>query len=282
MTTGWTPADLLNFFSSDAGLRTSDTLPYGPEPRQTLDAYQPRGGERMPVVVFFYGGSWQSGSKAAYRFVGHALARRGYITIIPDYRVYPDVRFPDFLRDGAAAVAWAWANAARFGGDADLLFLAGHSAGAYIAAMLALDDQWLSAKGLQPRADLAGFVGLAGPYDFLPIRDATLKTIFGGPNRAQTQPTNFVRGGEAPVLLLTGVRDHAVSPRNSARLAQELVAAGSKARVISYRRVRHLTIIGAFAPPLRFLAPVLDDVDAFIRDVAAARAHVRLARCEAS
>jgi acetyl esterase/lipase len=158
------------------------------------------------VVVFFYGGSWQSGSRDTYRFLGSALARRGIVTVVPDYRVYPEVTFPTFLEDGAAAVDWVRDNVARYGGDRERIVLMGHSAGAHMAAMLAIDGRWLAKVGVEPRRDIAGLVGLAGPYDFLPIRDPTLQLLFEGANRPETQPVTFVEGGEAPALLITGGR----------------------------------------------------------------------------
>jgi acetyl esterase/lipase len=261
---GCNPASPLNALARRDGLEVSASLAYAAGPRQTLDVYRPRDAKNAPVIVFFYGGSWQYGDKETYLFVATSLARKGYVTVVPDYRVYPEVRFPAFLDDGAQAVRWVAQNAAKLGGNPDRIVLMGHSAGAYIAAMLALDPQWLDAVGLDPRRDLAGLVGVAGPYDFLPIHDPALQLIFGGPDRVITQPINFVRGGEPPALLLTGSADSTVDPGNSVRLASKLRAAGGDARDIIYPGVKHLTVIGAFAPVLRFLAPALSDLDTFI------------------
>jgi acetyl esterase/lipase len=263
LTAGCTPADPLNTLAWRGEWDVTSSIPYASGPRQALDVYAPRGAADAPVVVFFYGGNWQSGHKEMYRFVAAALAARGYVTIVPDYRVYPDV-FPDFLEDGALAVAWAKQNAARFGGDAGKLVLIGHSAGAHIAAMLTLDGQWLRAEGLDSRKDIAGLIGIAGPYDFLPIRDPTLQTIFAAEDPTRTQPISFVSGGEPPALLVTGRTDKTVGPGNTARLAARLRAAGGDVTEIVYPRVGHLSIIGAFAPVLRFLAPLLRDIDIFV------------------
>jgi acetyl esterase/lipase len=258
------PAMVLNFLTRRRGVGISRSLQYGEGERRTLDVYQPHAAAGAPVIVFFYGGSWQSGDKETYLFVAAALARRGYVAIVPDYRVYPEARFPNFLEDGASAVRWAKDNAARFGGDPQKLFVMGHSAGAYIAAMLALDDRWLQKVGLAPGRDVAGLIGLAGPYDFLPLRDGTLKVIFGSANEAATQPISHVVGGAPPAFLATGARDQTVDPGNSTRLAARLRTAGNEATVVTYPRVGHLSIVAPFAPPLRFLAPVLPDLDAFI------------------
>ena len=178
--TGCSPASPLNFLAWLHGVEITRSIAYGEGARRTLDVYRPSAAAAAPVVVFFYGGSWQSGHKEMYLFVAAALARRGYVIVVPDYRVYPEVRYPDFLDDGARAVRWAKDNAARFGGDPQKLFVMGHSAGAYIAAMLALDGRWLQKVDLAPDRDIAGLIGISGPYDFLPLSDGTLKTIFGG------------------------------------------------------------------------------------------------------
>jgi acetyl esterase/lipase len=263
LTAGCTPADLLNILSWRGDWDVTSSIPYANGPRHSLDVYAPRGAANAAVIVFFYGGNWQSGHKEMYRFVAAALAARGYVTIVPDYRVYPDV-FPAFLEDGALAVAWAKQNAARFGGNPGTLVLMGHSAGAHIAAMLTLDGQWLRTVGLDSRKDLAGLIGIAGPYDFLPLRDPTLQTIFAAGDLTQTQPISFVSGGEPPALLVAARTDNTVSPGNTARLAARLRAAGSDVTEIVYPRVGHLSIVGAFAPVLRFLAPLLRDIDIFV------------------
>jgi acetyl esterase/lipase len=266
LTAGCTPADPLNILTWRGDWDVTSSIPYANGPRHALDVYAPRRAANAPVIVFFYGGNWQYGHKEMYRFVAAALAARGYVTIVPDYRVYPDV-FPAFLEDGALAVAWARQNAARFGGNPGTLVLMGHSAGAHIAAMLTLDGQWLRAVGLDSRKDIAGLIGIAGPYDFLPLRDPTLQTIFAVGDLTQTQPISFVSGSEPPALLVTGRTDKTVSPGNTARLAARLRAAGNDVTEIVYPRVGHLSIVGALAPVLRFLAPLPRDIDTFVGQV---------------
>ena len=261
------PATALNLTAATRGVAIARSVPYATGVRRTLDVYRPRDARAAPVIVFFYGGSWQSGSKSIYKFVGSALARRGYVVVIPDYRVYPEVVYPGFLEDGALALRWTRDNAERFGGNPNILFLMGHSAGAYIAAMLALDGRWLEHVGLLPNRDIAGLVGISGPYDFLPLRDQTLKTIFGSANDATTQPIAHVALGAPSALLLTGLKDGTVDPGNSARLAVRLRGVGVEATAMTYSWVGHLGIVGAFAAPLRLLAPVLRDVDRFVSGV---------------
>ena len=246
------------------GIVFSQSIAYAAHARLRLDVCRPAEAVVAPVVVFFYGGAWRSGNKGLYRYVAKALARRGYVAVVPDYRIYPEARYPDFLDDAAAAVRWVKDNIARFGGDPRKIFLTGHSAGAHIAAMLSIDARWLGNVGLDPRRDVAGLIGLAGPYDYMPLRDETLKIIFGGADRPDTQPIFHVAPGAPPALLITGGRDRLVDAGNSERLAARLVAAGNAATVKTYRRIGHYIIVAALAPFLREFVPVLRDVDAFI------------------
>jgi acetyl esterase/lipase len=264
--------DILNALAPRGGCRLASDIAYGRGPRGTLDVYAPdRVGAPAPVVVFFYGGGWVSGDKAIYRFLGATLARRGFVVVIPDYRVFPEVRFPGFVEDGARVIAWAHGHVAEYGGDPRRIVLMGHSAGAYIAAMLNFDRQWLAALGLDLRGMVRGLIGLAGAYDFLPLRSATLKAIFGPEDQlAQTQPINFVDGTAAPAFLATGRNDRRVDPGNVSRLTKRIRDAGGSATSRFYDNVGHRTLIGAFAMPLRPLAPVLRDTVRFIADVTGA------------
>jgi acetyl esterase/lipase len=267
----FSPVDLLNLWEPTGAWEEYPDLCYGAGPRQRLDVYRPRHAAKAPVLVFFYGGSWQRGSRDLYRFVGTALAAQGIVTVVPDYSLFPPARFPMFVEDAARAVRFARDNATQWGSDPARLVLMGHSAGAYIAAMLSFDPQWLRQVGLNSQTDLAGFIGLAGPYDFLPIKSRTLRTIFGGADRRETQPISFVTGKEAPSLLLTAGRDPLVRPDNSRRMAEKIRAHGGVAEERTYRGVGHLTLIGAFAPSLRVLAPVLRDVTQFVWRVTSRR-----------
>lgn len=259
-------SSILNALAPTSDLEIRRDIAYGSHPRQQLDVYRLReGAPGRPVVVFFYGGSWDSGERASYLFVAEALASRGFVAIVPDYRVYPDVTFPGFLEDAAGAVAWARANAGRHGGDPGRIFLMGHSAGAHIAAMLALDPQFLAGAGLAP-AQLSGFIGLAGPYDFLPLKKETLKRIFAPEAAiARTQPINFVSASAPPTLLATGEQDSVVSPGNTQRLAARLREKGVPVRELRYAGYDHYTIIGALAAPLRGGEPLLDEIERFVR-----------------
>ena len=272
------PAAVLGALQPKApGGETLDAA-YAPGPRHGIDIYAPgESSARPPVVVFFYGGSWQSGSRDSYRFVGRGLAACGALTFIPDYRVWPEAGFEGFMRDAAQVVAFVKAEAARRGGDPNRLYLVGHSAGAYIAMMLALDPRWMGGQ----RTDLAGAVGISGPYDFLPLRDPVLEQIFA-PAGPDTQPITFASHARAPLLLMTGADDTTVYPANSQRLAAAVRAAGGAAETIIYPNLGHIGTIASFASPLRFLAPVRADVCRFLGLRAEQIAHARAPMPEAA
>jgi len=260
-------ADVVNALVPSGGYRVIADRAYGPDPRQRLDLYVPDGaGDGTPLLVFFYGGGWESGAREDYLFVGQAFASRGYIVAIPDYRLYPQIRYPVFIEDAAAAFAWLRREAdAATGVGAGPVYLAGHSAGAYIAAMLALDRRWLAAEGFAACDSISAVAGLAGPYDFLPLTGRTLKAIFGDPAPPATQPVNRVDGRAPPLLLIAGTDDTTVLPRNTLALAAAIRAAGGAAQDIVYPDIGHVALAASLASPLRSLAPTLDDVDGFLR-----------------
>ncbi len=241
---------------------------YGPHPRQQLDVFTPlapAAGQRPPLIVFFYGGSWTRGDRADYRFVGEALAAHGAVAVLADYRLSPQVRYPDFLVDCAQAVRWAFDQAQALGADPARIFLMGHSAGAYNAAMLALDPRWLAGVGLAP-AQLAGWIGLSGPYDFLPIVNPEAQVAFNWPaTLPDTQPMAHVTARAPRTLLLAATRDDLVNPqRSTVGLGQKLKADGVPVQVKLVDNVSHVTILVSVARPLNWLSPVLADVLAFV------------------
>lgn len=254
----------LYFQTLNAGTPVGGPEQVRPVPGQALamDIYRSQR-PRAPVVVFLYGGRWQDGSRQQYGFVGERLAAEGVLAMVPDYRHYPEVRFPAFVEDAAAAVAWAKRHAREFGGDPERVFVAGHSAGAHIAALLGTDARYLGVHGLRPR-DLAGVIGLAGPYDFLPLEDADLVEIFGTDPQAQaqSQPVNFVDGDEPPFLLLHGESDLLVWLANSQHLKQRFDEAGQQATLRSYAGIGHIRILAALRYPA--LATVRADLLDFV------------------
>lgn len=228
--------------------RSSETIVYDATQGLSLDLYR-TDVPKAPVVVFLYGGSWRNGRREEYRFVAASLAERGVLTLVPDYRKAPAHPFPDFMRDIAHAVAWARTNAAGHGGDPDRIFVIGHSAGAHIAALLATDPTYLATEGMHPR-DLAGVIGLSGPYDFLPITSRKVREVFGDETRwPASQPVNFVDGDEPPFLLAHGLKDRLVEPRNSESLAQRLRSRGIAVRLHELPDVGHVGTLLELAEP---------------------------------
>jgi len=271
-------AGLLNALASVRGHQGASDLAYGPLPRQRFDVYVPGASideadkaTGSPLVIFIYGGSWRMGSRRDYGFVGQALAARGFTVMVVDYRLYPEVRYPDFLQDCARAVGYGLEHARELGADPRRVFLYGHSAGAYNVAMLALDPRWLRAVGHSP-GELGGWIGLAGPYDFLPIGDPGVKLVFDWPGTSpDTQPINHVDDIAQPLPAFLGAARHdtVVHPeQNSEPLAQRMAARGTAVTLRMYEHVNHPLLVGALSWPLTAFAPVLDDSVAFMRAAA--------------
>ena len=264
------PLKVLNSLTPGSTFIKTRDIAYGSDPRQKLDVYQPRQAvPGAPVVVFFYGGSWNSGSRSDYDFVGEALASRGMVAVLADYRLYPQVRYPAFLEDAARAVAWTHDHIGEFGADPRRLYLMGHSSGAYNVAMLALDSRLLGQVGLTPQI-IKGWIGLAGPYDFLPIRNPEVRPVFFYPDSpSDSQPINHVSRGAPPALLIASSEDSLVNPqRNTGGLASKLRAAGVPVQEFYFSRTGHATLVAALSRPLRGLAPVLERVSGFVESTA--------------
>lgn len=260
---------IIDAFTPRSGYTVATDLPFADDPRLRLDLYRPdQPAPGAPTVVFFYGGNWETGDKSMYRFVAQALTSRGYSVAIPDYRLYPQVRYPEFLRDSAAAVAWVRHHGAEHGAHPGPVAVMGHSAGAYNALMLAMDRRWLAEQGLDPARDLRAAVGLAGPYDFLPLQSDMLKDLFSPERtRPDTQPITHVAAPLPPLFLATGTADETVLPRNSRNLAAKAREVGGSVRTVEYDGIGHIRIVAALAAPLRWLNPVLDDIDNYLKSL---------------
>ena len=254
------------FTPKDAARRPEQDVAYGTLERQMLDVYAPnRETTPAPVAVFFYGGSWDTGRRQDYGWVGRALAAQGFLTLVPDYRLYPAVRYPSFIEDGALAVRWAMDHARALGGDPGRIVLIGHSAGAYNAAMLALDDHYLKAVGVDPKV-VRAFAGLSGPYDFLPLDGPITRQTFGeAPDLPGTQPTAHVRADSPPAFLATGDADTTVKPRNTVALTAALRAKGVAVEERHYPGLNHADTVLALSKPLRGKAPELAEMVAFLK-----------------
>ena len=267
VTVACSPLRVINAVTPGGSSEKMHDIAYGSDPRNKLDIYRPQeGGTAAPVVVFFYGGSWNTGSRRDYAFVGEALAARGIVAVLPDYRLYPQVRYPDFLDDSAQAVAWTLKEIDKHGGDPKRVFVMGHSAGAYNAAMVAIDPRWLAKQGIAPTA-LRGLIGLAGPYDFIPITNPDAQPVFFHPNTPpSSMPVNHVSANVPPALLIASHEDKIVNAvRNTGGLSRRLREAGVPVQEVYFDQTSHASLIGAIAWPLRGIAPVLDTVVAYVQ-----------------
>ena len=269
---GCSPVVILNATVPSEGVERLSDIRYADRARGTLDVYRPVAvpgtvpgatPADLPVVVFLYGGAWRTGNKGIYPFVGRPLAARGVLVAVPDSRTFPAVGIPGILHDSAQAVAWVLAHAAEYGGDPRRVFVMGHSSGAYDAVMLALDPRWLARAGAD-RQRLAGVIGLAGPYDFLPLQDPDVIEVFGADATPDFQPITYADGGGPPLLLRTGTDDTTVRPGNTFRLAEKQRQAGGQVDAKAYKDIGHIGLITAFAPLFDGRAPVLDEVARFV------------------
>lgn len=260
------PVKVLNGLVPSDGYHLHADIAYGDLARQQLDIYQPKHVAALsPVVIFFYGGSWDSGSKADYKFVAEALTSHGVTVVIPDYRVYPDVLFPEFMADPVRAAAWVKQHIQQYQGDPARVFLAGHSAGAHIAVMLGVNAEYLAQAGLTA-ADFSGIIGSAGPYDFLPLKSARLKEIFGEESQQwKSQPIHFVDGRNPPMQLLVGLKDGTVWPRNTFNLAAKIQQAGGQVEVVEFPTYHHVDMAAKLAKPLRGDGSLLKHMVDFIQ-----------------
>ncbi len=265
------PYSLLSAFDrfvpkDGASRQIAADLAYGPDPRHRLDLYAPRnaGAAPLPLLVFAYGGGWNSGTRSDYHFAGRALAALGFLCAVADYRVHPQVHFPDFVDDLGRAASFVAAEAGRYGGDPERVVLAGHSSGAYNAVMLGLDPARFSAPDLVGRVEAV--VGLAGPYDFYPFDvKESIEAFARAPDPERTQPVNLVTSAAPPMALLHGVRDTLVGDYHTVRLAQKLRVAGVPVLERHYPSLRHAELVLGLARPLRSVWPVWRDVADYLR-----------------
>jgi acetyl esterase/lipase len=269
---GCAPVDVLNAMIPTRDLTITRDIAFGDKPRQKLDVYVPKNAApNAPVIVFFYGGAWQDGDKKDFLFVAQALASTGAIVVVPNYRTYPEVTYPGFIEDGAAATAWTVKNIAAYGGDPKSIFLSGHSSGAYIAIMLVLDRDYLTAAGVGD-VRLAGGIGISGPYDFLPITRNDIKPIFEVvPDMQLTQVIHYARADSPPLLLLHGETDTTVGPYHTHNLANKMRELGGRVEDRYYPGADHIDIIIALTSMFKGRAPIMADIRAFIDRTEAAQ-----------
>ena len=257
------PLDILNATVSSDGYKSTLNVPYGDMPRQRLDVHVPNNvTPAADVVVFYYGGRWQYGSKDQYAFVADAFTEKGIITVLPDYRLFPEVDWRDFVKDGAKAYDWVVKNIEKFNGNPKRIFVMGHSAGAHISAMVAADVSLLNNRSERP----CGFLGLAGPYDFLPIRDADIVRVFSSAKDLRnTQPITYINHDDPVMLLMHGSDDVSVKPSNTYQFAERIEKVGGSVSTKIYAGVDHIDILISLSSTFRHVSPVLNDSVTFMK-----------------
>ncbi|HYC57883.1 MAG TPA: alpha/beta hydrolase [Candidatus Binatia bacterium] len=260
---GCSAAQWMNSLTPHRGRAFPDIV-YAEDTGLALDVYVPHVKGPLPVIVFFFPGRWMFGERADFRFVAEGILARGFVAVIPTYRHYPGARYPDFLYDSAQAVAWTRRNIDRYGGDRDNIFLMGHSSGAYNAAMITFDDQYLQSAGETPDW-IRGVIGLAGPYDFPVDALPEIKAIFGHAPPGRSQPIDFVDGDEPPLLLLHGEDDLSVDVANSRSLARKVSSLGGSVETVIYERLDHGYIVASLSPSVRFRDNPWDFIESFVR-----------------
>ncbi|MDR3418343.1 MAG: alpha/beta hydrolase [Nevskia sp.] len=257
----------LNATTPDSGYGLSQNVVFDDSTGLKLDIYSPQNAGNAPVVVFFFGARWEEGDKEEYKFVGQALAARGFVTVIPNYRFYPQVHYREILLDCAKAVVWTHSHIGSYGGSPGRIVVMGHSAGAYNASMLALDPEFMKQAGGN-RLWIRGLIGLAGPYNFLPITDPDLRDLFGPPESFESsQPVFHVDGGAPPILLMHGGKDETVDVQNTNELYDRIKRANGSVEKVLYPDLDHKWIIADVATRLQGQADVADKIDDFVKRV---------------
>lgn len=265
--TGCSPTKALNAMVPSSSYALHTGVHYGQHARQRMDIYVPKMTDvRSEVVVFVYGGAWEEGDKRDFEFVGQAFSRLGYITVVPNYRLYPEVEFPAFIEDIALAIAQLPPRLERLGihePQGRHVILAGHSAGAHTVALLAADPAYLREQGATDTA-LVALIGLSGPYD-LPLEHERVQDKFTRVEGDEANPIALAHANMPPTLLIHGEADVVAKPEHAERFAEQLSNKGVVVDLHTYPRRRHVDIIASLASPLRFWSPAYADIQRFLQ-----------------
>ena len=257
---------VVNGITSNGGVAVSKNILYGDEPAQDLDIYYPKPlaqamkaqdtiGDTYPMVVFVHGGSWESGSKDEYAFVGQSLAQAGYVTAVINYRKAPEHVYPDYVEDAAQAIAWSVNNAPSLHVDPKRIAVVGHSAGAFNAVAAVSNEDFLAPYGIKP-TDIATVVGIAGPYSYDFRKFASVTAFAADATPDEVMPDRQIKGAQPPYLLLTAENDKVVHDTNTIKMTQALKDYGVTVENGKIEGASHATSIGAMAPPLRWVNDV--------------------------
>lgn len=253
----------VNATNAPRGLTVVKDQRYGPDARNVIDVYAPQDARNAPVALFIHGGSWTGGDKSDHAFVGDSLARAGYVTGVMNYRLAPQNRYPAYVQDAALALKWLRDNAGKYGGNAQNVFVMGHSAGGFNAVELVVNERWLREVNV-PVSSVRGVIGVAGPYSY-DFRQFPSKNAFPeGGLPEDIMPDRHVRKDAPPHLLLVAANDTVVYPQNALNMEAALKKAGVSVERKVLPRLNHVTIIGAVARNLTFLGGTRAEVIRFI------------------
>jgi len=221
-----------------------------------------------PVLFFVHGGSWRWGDPEDYDFVGRAFVEQGFVVVLGGYRLEEAGKYPAMIEDTARAIAWTHEEITQYGGDPERIVITGHSAGAYNVMMTAVEDKWLAKHSLS-NSDIAGVVGLSGPYDFLPLDSDSTIASFGhveaGDALNGTQPINLVGDDAPPMVLFHGEKDTLVGMRHSRDLAGAASETGTEAALNLYPEMAHNDPLISIAAPWRSRRDIVPKIADFVR-----------------
>jgi acetyl esterase/lipase len=255
---------ILSNTSGLEGTQRLEGIAYGAHPRQKLDVYVPTGTQAAAkgIVVFGYGGGYTDGNRDEYRFIGQVFASLGLVTVVYDYRLFPEVRFPTYLEDAALAVRWAYDHAGDYGADKYAMLLAGHSAGAHIAALLATNPKYLEAVQMQPR-QLGLVLALGGGYQFWNAQTGFISPdiaqVMQGAAPLETQPIEFISPFSANMVLMHGSQDQVLPIGQARAFAARAKQVGADVTLLEYPGDHASTVID-LSTTLRFRSSQYNDL----------------------
>ncbi len=255
------PVSILNGITPASTFEKTKNVSYGDSSSgEVLDIYRSEKPKAdAPVLMFVHGGSWDSGNKDMYKFLAEGFTKSGYDIVLPNYRLYPDAKFPNFLEDNAKAVAH---TSKAFPGRS--IVLMGHSAGGYNVLMLGLRDEYLKAAGVDLCASVAGIVGLAAPTGIVPLKSERLIEIFPDRFTGDDAALNNVSAPAPALFLGHGESDTSVYPQNSEALAEKVIARGGKATLKIYPGQSHTDVVKLLSRHFDDDATLKEDVVEFI------------------
>lgn len=251
------PVTLLNSITPSGSFNRVKDISFAAHPRLKLDVYRAEKEiPNSPVLLFVHGGGWDEGSKDIYKFLGDGFAKDGYTTVIPNYRLYPEARFPDPVVDVAHAVNWTNTQYP----DRPMILI-GHSAGAYNVLMAGLVPDYIKETGSNLCESVSGIISLAGPTGIVPLdKEEPYLTVFPDLFTKKDAPLNNVDSPAPPFYLLHGQDDKTVYPQNSERLLELILARGGDAKLKIYESMDHIEIV-------QFLSRFFDGKDTIKDDI---------------